>query len=133
MVKKVLFVCVENACRSQMAEGFANYCGEGKIIAFSAGSKPAATVNPLAVQVMKEKGIDISGAVPKSFSELPKEVFDYVVMMGCADVCPIIPAKEEISWVIPDPKKQSIDVFRKVCDLIENKVKQLLKQVDTEK
>ncbi len=128
-MKKILFVCVENACRSQMAEGFARRFGKGVAEAHSAGSRPGAEVNPLAVEVMGEAGIDISGRVPKGFSEVPGEAIDYVVMMGCRDECPVVPARERIEWDIPDPKGKGIDVFRGVRDEIGRKVKRLVEEI----
>lgn len=122
---KIAFICVENACRSQMAEGFARELGTGQIKAFSAGSKPAKNVSPFAVAVMKEKGIDISSQRPKSLLDI-REEFDYVVTMGCEDICPAISSKKIIQWDIPDPKMGTIEDFRKVRDIIEEKVKALL-------
>jgi len=129
-----LFVCVENSCRSQMAEGFAKKHGGDKIEAFSAGSKPAGIVSPDAIKVMKEIGIDISDQTSKGFELLPYNKFDYIVTMGCKDVypeqsrgvCPYFPAKERIDWEIEDPKGKGLEVFRKVRDEIGNKVKGLL-------
>ena len=129
-----MFVCVENSCRSQMAEGFAKKHGGDKIEAFSAGSKPAGIVSPDAIKVMKEIGIDISDQTSKGFELLPYNKFDYIVTMGCKDVypeqsrgvCPYIPAKERIDWEIEDPKGKGLEVFRKVRDEIGNKVKGLL-------
>jgi len=123
---RILFVCIENSCRSQMAEGFAKKFGGDKIEAFSAGSKPSGIVNPDAIKVMKEVGIDISDQISKGFELLPYNKFDYVVTMGCEDVCPYFPAKEKIDWQIEDPKDKSIDVFRKVRDEIGSKVKGLI-------
>lgn len=123
---RILFVCVENSCRSQMAEGFARKYGNDKVEAFSAGSKPSGIVNPDAVKVMKEIGIDISGQSSKGFEKLPYNSFDYVITMGCQDVCPYFPAKEKIDWQIEDPKGKGLDIFRKVRDEIESKVKELI-------
>jgi protein-tyrosine-phosphatase len=128
-MKKILFVCIENACRSQMAEAFARLHGQGKVAVFSAGSQPASEINPLAVEVMREKGIDISGKKPKSFSDLTEKNFDVVVEMGCEDACPFVPAGERVEWDIPDPKGQPLDGFRNVRDEIETKVKKLLEKI----
>ncbi len=128
-MKKILFVCVENACRSQMAEGFAGHFGRGVVEAFSAGSRPGVEVNPLAVEVMEEAGIDISNRPPKGFSDLPEDATDFVVMMGCRDTCPIVPATERIEWDIPDPKGKGIDAFRRVRDEIGRKVKSLVDEL----
>lgn len=125
-MKKILFVCVENSCRSQMAEGFAKKLGEGKVQAFSAGSKPSGKVNPLAIAVMQEKGIDISKNLSKGFFDLPERDFDFVITLGCSDTCPFFPAQQHIEWKIDDPKGKDIDFFRKVRDNIEEKVKEFL-------
>ena len=128
-MKKVLFVCVENSCRSQIAEGFSRAFGEGIMEAYSAGSKPSGKVNSLAIEVMREVGIDISNNISKSFSELAVSNFDYVITMGCQDVCPIIPARKHIEWQIDDPKGKDMDFFRKVRDDISYKVGELIKNV----
>ena len=112
-----------------MAEGFANFYGKDKLIAYSAGSKPSGKVNDQAIKVMAEKGIDISGAKSKGFDELPIKEFDYAVGMGCKDTCPLIPAKNHIKWDIPDPNGKDITFFRKTRDEIESKVKTLLNEL----
>ncbi|MCM8756648.1 MAG: arsenate reductase ArsC [Candidatus Omnitrophica bacterium] len=127
--KKVLFVCIENACRSQMAEGWAKFFGKDSIDVYSAGSKPALQVDPKAIEVMKEKGIDISLQSPKSFKDLPVKDFDYVITLGCKEICPFLPANEHIEWKIDDPKGKSIDFFRKVRDDIEERVEKLIKEI----
>jgi arsenate reductase len=127
--RRILFVCVENARRSQMAEGFATVFGQGKIEVYSAGSSPSSQIDPLVIEVMKEKGIHLSGKRPKGLNNLPPVEMDYVVTMGCEETCPAVLAKKIIEWEIPDPKGKSIDVFREVRDLIEYKVKGLLKQI----
>lgn len=110
-----------------MAEGFANFLGKGRLIAYSAGSNPSGKVNDLAIKAMREKGIDISAAKSKGFEALESKDFDYVISMSCKDVCPSVPAENHIEWKIEDPKGQGIDVFRKTRDEIEKKVKTLLK------
>jgi len=127
---KIVFVCVENARRSQMAEGFANAFGQGKLEVYSAGSRPSEQIDPLVIEVMKEKGIDLSGKRPKGLNDIPPIEMDYLITMGCEETCPAIPAKKIIEWEIPDPKGKSIDVFREVRDLIENKVRTLLKEIE---
>ena len=127
--RRILFVCVENARRSQMAEAF----GQGKIEVYSAGSRPSSAIDPLVIEVMKEKGFDLSSKRPKSLNELPPVEMDYLVTMGCEETCPAIPAKKIIAWEIPDPKGKSIDVFREVRDLIEDKVRGLLKEIESQK
>ncbi len=124
---KLLFVCVENSCRSQMAEGFAKYYGK-EISVYSAGSRPSGGVNPMAVDVMEEKGIDISNQKSKGLDALPRDDFDFVITMGCGDNCPTVSAKKRIEWRIKDPKGASIEVFREVRDEIEKKVLELLRE-----
>ena len=123
---RILFVCVENSCRSQMAEGFARRLGEGRIEAYSAGSKATGSVNSEAVVVMKEVGIDISGQSSKGFTDLPVAEFDYVVTMGCQDICPFFPAKAELAWQIDDPKGGDRQLFRRVRGEIEQQVARLI-------
>jgi arsenate reductase (thioredoxin) len=127
---KIVFVCVENARRSQMAEGFANVLGQGKIEVYSAGSSPSSQIDPLVIEVMKEKGIDLSGKRPKGLNDLPPIEMDYLVTMGCEETCPAIPAKQVIEWQIPDPKGKPIDFFREVMDIIENRVKALFEEIE---
>jgi arsenate reductase len=128
--KKVLFVCVENARRSQMAEGFAEILGRRKLEVYSAGSHPSSQIDPLVIEVMKEKGIDLSTKRPKGLNDLPPIEMDYLITMGCEETCPAIPSKKIVEWEIPDPKGKSIDVFRKVRDIIEDMVKTLLEEID---
>ena len=123
--KTIVFVCVENARRSQMAEGFANAFGQGRLEVYSAGSSPSSQIDPLVIEVMKEKGIDLSGKRPKGLNDLPPVEMDYLVTMGCEETCPAVLAKKIIEWEIPDPKGKSIDVFREVRDIIKNKVEAL--------
>jgi arsenate reductase len=127
---RILFVCVENARRSQMAEGFAEAFGEGKLEVYSAGSRPSFRVDPLVIEVMKEKGIDLSSKKPKGLSDLPPIEMDYLITMGCEETCPAIPAKKVIEWEIPDPKGKSLDTFRKIRDIIQERVSALLKEIE---
>ncbi len=128
MKPRILFVCIENSCRSQMAEGFAKFYGRDKIEVFSAGSNPSGKVNELAIEVMKEKGIDISEQKSKGFKDLPYTNFDYMVTMGCGDVCPFVPAKQRIEWEIEDPKEKPKEKFKEVRDKIEKKIKEFLRK-----
>lgn len=128
---RVLFVCVENSCRSQMAEGFARKWGEGALEAHSAGSRPSGKVNETAISLMKEKGVDISRNASKGLSETPGP-WDYVVTMGCGDACPFVPTKARRDWALPDPKHLPLDEFRKVRDAIEEKVKELVGEARSE-
>ena len=127
---KIVFICVENARRSQMAEGFANTFGQGKLEVYSAGSRPTLKIDPMVIEVMKEKGIDLSDSQPKSLNDLPLVEMDYLITMGCEETCPAISSKKIIEWNIPDPKGKSIDVFREVRDMIEDKIRVLLAQID---
>ncbi len=126
---KILFVCVENARRSQMAQGFAETLGQGELEVYSAGSSPSMQIDPLVNEVMKEKGIDLTAKRPKGLNDLPPIEMDYLITMGCEETCPAIPAKKIIEWEIPDPKGKSIDFFREVRDITEGKVKSLLEEI----
>ncbi|MEO6967892.1 MAG: arsenate reductase ArsC [Rhodanobacteraceae bacterium] len=123
---RILFVCVENACRSQMGEGFARLHGSGRVEAFSAGSKPSGMVNPRAIAFMAERGIDIAINESKSLSAFNGQSFDAVVTMGCGDACPWLPASLREDWALPDPKHLPDDSFRAVRGEIEKRVLQLL-------
>jgi arsenate reductase len=127
---KLLFVCTENAGRSQMAAAFAEKLGQGKFSVSSAGSQPAAEVNPVVVEVMKEKGIDISAKKPKQLTAQMAMDADLIVTMGCnvAGVCPGPFFKPTVDWALEDPKGKPIEKVRQIRDEIEAKVKQLLAQ-----
>lgn len=127
--KKLLFVCVENACRSQMAQGFAEAFGKGSVEVYSAGSRPSSHINSIAIEVMKEKGIDLSDKQPKGLEDLPPVEMDYLITMGCEETCPAVPTKKIIDWQIPDPKGKPIEFFRNVRELIEEKVRTLLEEI----
>jgi len=129
---KIVFICVENARRSQMAQGFAKALGQGKIEVYSAGSRPSKEIDPVVIEVMKEKGIDLSNKRPKGLNDLPPSEMDFLITMGCEETCPAILAKKIIEWDIPDPKGKPIDIFRKVRDLIEDKVRTLLKEMESQ-
>ena len=128
-MKRILFVCIENSCRSQMAEGFARKLAQGRIEVYSAGSKPSRKVNQTAIEVMKEVGIDISSQRSKGFDELGEVTFDFVITMGCGDVCPFVPAKKRIEWDIVDPKGKPIEDFREIRDTIEKKVLEFIENL----
>jgi len=123
----MVFICVENARRSQMAQGFAEALGREKVEVYSAGSRPSQQIDPLVIEVMKEKGIDLSGKRPKGLNDLPPIEMDYLITMGCEETCPAVAARKVIEWDIPDPKGKSINVFREVRDMTEEKVKTFLK------
>ncbi|HET6434257.1 MAG TPA: arsenate reductase ArsC [Xanthomonadaceae bacterium] len=123
--RRVLFVCVENANRSQMAEGFARLHGGDAVEAVSAGSRPSGVLNPKAVRLMAERGVDLSAHASKSLDAVAGE-FDAVVTMGCGDDCPWVPAKRREDWALPDPRDLDDDGYRAVRDEIEARVKALL-------
>ena len=125
-VKRVLFVCVENSNRSQMAQAFARIHGGDSVDAHSAGSRPSGRVNPKAVEAMRELGYDLTTHHSKSLDDLPAGAFDATVTMGCGDACPNIPARVREDWQIPDPREMPPEQFREVRDLIGVKVKELL-------
>jgi protein-tyrosine-phosphatase len=124
--KRVLFVCVENSCRSQLAEAFAHLHGGAAIAAYSAGSRPSGQVNPKAIAAMQELDYDLSTHRSKSLAEIPEVEYDYAITMGCGDECPLVRARHREDWDIPDPKHMEPDEFRQVRELIEAKVKALL-------
>jgi protein-tyrosine-phosphatase len=125
-MKRIIFVCVENSNRSQMAEAFARIHGAGKVEAFSAGSRPSGRINSKAIEAMKEVGYDLSTHSTKGLDAFHGQRFDAAVTMGCGDECPLVVATQRLEWQIPDPKEMTPEQFREVCDLIEAKVKELL-------
>jgi arsenate reductase (thioredoxin) len=125
-IRRVLFVCVENSNRSQMAQAFAKIIGGASVQAYSAGSRPSGVVNPKAIAAMKELGYDLSGHASKSLQEVPQEGYDFVATMGCGDACPMIRAARVEDWAIPDPRHMSPEEFRGVRDLIRDKVQRML-------
>ncbi len=129
-MKRILFVCVENSCRSQIAEAFARMQGANAVEAYSAGSKPSGQVHPKAIEAMHELGYDLSRHHSKSLSEIPAIEYDVAVTMGCGDACPTVRAKKREEWNIPDPQALPSEEFRKVRDQIEQKVKELLARLN---
>lgn len=126
---RILFVCVENSNRSQMAEAFARIHGGDRVEIHSAGSRPSGRVNPRAIESMREVGYDLAGHRSKSLQQVPQGDYDVAVSMGCGDACPVVWARQREEWNIPDPKDMPAEEFRQVRDLIENKVKALLEAV----
>src|SRR5688572_14039811 len=122
----VLFVCVENSNRSQMAEAFARIHAGDRVDAHSAGSRPPGRVNPRAVEFMREVGYDLTTHQSKALSEIPAEEYDAAITMGCGDECPLVKARIREDWGIADPKHLSREEFRQVRDLIRQKVVDLL-------
>ena len=129
-MKRVLFVCVENSNRSQMAEAFARIHGAGRVEAASAGSKPSGRVNPKAVEAMKELGYDLTTHASKGLDEFNGQNVEVAVTMGCGDECPLVRADQRVDWKIPDPRDMTPEEFRGVRDLIEQKVKDLLADLE---
>ena len=127
----VLFVCVHNAGRSQMAAGFMNAIGAGQVEVLSAGSAPKDSINPIAVQAMQEVGIDISNNVPKVLTPEAVQESDAVITMGCGDACPFYPGKRYEDWVLDDPAGQGIESVRVIRDDIKKRVEQLLSELLT--
>lgn len=125
-VKRVLFVCVENSNRSQMAEAFARMLGGSQVDAYSAGSRPSGVVNSKAIEAMRELGYDLSVHGSKSLEDLPNVEFDFVATMGCGDSCPFVLARKRADWALPDPKHLSPQDYRGVRDQIRESVSSML-------
>jgi protein-tyrosine-phosphatase len=130
-LKKILFVCVENAGRSQMAEGFAKHYGNSKTETISAGTMPSGEINPLANQVMQEKGIDISKSKPKPITNQMVQEADTIIVMGCSaqGFCPAPLLGKVTDWNIEDPKGKPLEEVRRIRDEIEKRVKELVEEV----
>ena len=128
-MKRVLFVCVHNAGRSQMAAGFMEKLGGGKIEVLSAGSAPKDSINPVAVEAMAEKGIDIANRKPKVLSTEAVQASDVVITMGCGDTCPFFPGKRYEDWVLDDPAGKPIAEVRVIRDEIEKRVQTLVTEL----
>ena len=129
-VPTVLFVCVHNAGRSQMAAGFMQHLAGEKVNVLSAGSAPKDSINPIAIAAMAELGIDIAHNQPKVLTVEAVKESDAVITMGCGDACPIFPGKRYEDWVLEDPVGQSIDIVRKIRDEIKQKVEKLLAELN---
>jgi protein-tyrosine-phosphatase len=129
-VKRILFVCVENSNRSQMAEAFARMLGGEKVDAYSAGSRPSGRINPKAIHAMKEIGYDLTSHASKGLDAFDDQPVDVAVTMGCGDECPRVRASRREEWQIPDPREMSPDQFREVRDLIASKVDELLRSLE---
>jgi arsenate reductase (thioredoxin) len=127
----VLFVCIHNAGRSQMAAGYLRHLGEGRIEVLSAGSAPAESINPAAHEAMLEEGIDLSAEKPKILTTEAVIASDVVVTMGCGDTCPFYPGKRYEDWVLPDPAGQGIDAVRPIRDEIKARVTALIADLTT--
>ena len=128
---RILFVCVHNAGRSQMAAGYARALGGDRVEVFSAGSEPADALNPVAVAAMAEEGIDIAGSEPAILTPDAVRAADVVITMGCGDACPIFPGKRYEDWELTDPAGLTIDEVRPIRDEIKSRVEALLAGLDT--
>ena len=126
----VLFVCVHNAGRSQMAAGFLTHLADGRVEVRSAGTAPAASINPVVVEAMNEVGVDLSAETPKVLTADAVQASDYVITMGCGDECPYFPGKTYLDWQLDDPAGQGIDAVRPIRDEIRTRVEALLAEID---
>lgn len=125
----VLFVCVHNAGRSQMAAGYMRHLSQGRVEVLSAGSAPKDSINPIAVAVMGEEGINIASEQPKVLTSEAVIASDVVITMGCGDTCPFYPGKRYEDWVLDDPAGQGIETVRRIRDEIKTKVEGLLREI----
>lgn len=128
----VLFLCVHNAGRSQMAAGWMQHLAGDRIEVLSGGSQPASRVNPTAAEAMREAGIDITGRSPEPWTEETVGAADVVVTMGCGDACPVIPGKRYLDWDLEDPAGGDLDTVRPIRDEIERRVRGLLHDLGVE-
>ncbi|MEU7313191.1 arsenate reductase ArsC [Streptomyces sp. NPDC007083] len=128
----VLFVCVHNAGRSQMAAGFLSHLAGDRIEVRSAGSIPGDQVNPAAVEAMAAVGIDISAAQPKILTTEAVQASDYVITMGCGDACPIFPGKKYLDWALEDPAGKGVDAVRPIRDEIRTRIEALIAEIDAQ-
>jgi arsenate reductase len=123
---EILFLCIHNAGRSQMAAAFARRLGNGRVLVHSAGTAPGEMLNPLVVQVMLEKNIDISNEAPKRLTQEMAERADVIVTTGCGDECPVYPGKRYLDWTLTDPAGKALEVVRAIRDEIEIRVNDLI-------
>jgi arsenate reductase (thioredoxin) len=128
-VPEVLFVCVHNAGRSQMAAGLLHARGQGRVTVRSAGSAPAHTIHPAVVEAMREVGVDLSAEFPQPLTDEAVEAADVVVTMGCGDACPVYPGKRYLDWALDDPAGQGVDAVRSIRDEIDRRVQTLLDEL----
>lgn len=128
----VLFLCVHNAGRSQMAAGFLRHLAGDRVSVLSGGSEPASEVNPAAIEAMKEKGIDITDQYPKPWTDETVGVADVIVTMGCGDACPVLPGKRYMDWELEDPAGKGVEEVRPVRDEIERRVRALMAELGVE-
>jgi protein-tyrosine-phosphatase len=126
----VLFVCVHNAGRSQMAAGFLSHLAGGRIEVRSAGSLPAGQVNPAAVEAMREVGIDIAGQRPKVLTAEAVQASDYIITMGCGDACPVFPGRKYLDWTLEDPAGKGVEAVRPIRDEIKTRIEALITEIE---
>lgn len=126
----VLFLCVHNAGRSQMAAGWLEHLAGGRIRVLSGGSAPAEAINPVAVEAMREVGIDIAGRRPESWTDEDLETSDVIVTMGCGDSCPVVPGKRYLDWELTDPAGKPLDEVRPIRDEIGGRVRNLMADLE---
>lgn len=129
--KHVVFVCVENSCRSQIAEGYGHLEAPEGVVFYSSGSRPSGLVNPKAIAAMAEIGYDLSAHQSKGLADLPQVEFEYAITMGCGDECPMLKARHREDWGLPDPKHMAPEEFAQVRDKIGEKVKALIKRLNS--
>jgi len=130
IIASVMFVCVHNAGRSQMAQGFLSHLAGDRVEVRSSGTMPADQVNPSAVEAMKELGIDISSAKPKILTDEDVRASDYVITMGCGDACPFYPGKKYLDWKLEDPAGKGVEAVRPIRDEIKRRVEELIAEID---
>lgn len=126
----VLFLCIHNAGRSQMALGFFEHYAAGRAVGYSGGSEPAASLNPAAIEAMAELGIDIASKQPRRWTDADFEAADVVITMGCGDTCPYVPAKRYEDWALDDPAGQGLAAVRPIRDEIATRVQDLLRRLE---
>ena len=129
-MKHILFVCIENSNRSQMAQAFSTIYGQDKVIAHSSGSRPSGKINPKAIAAMLELGYDLSTHASKSLDEIPQVEYEYAITMGCGDECPLVNSKNREDWQLPDPRNMEPEEFNKVRNEIKDRVIDLLERIN---
>jgi protein-tyrosine-phosphatase len=126
---EVLFVCIHNAGRSQMAAALLDHYAQGRVRVRSAGSEPATTINPAVIEVLAEIGLDVTKEFPKPLTDDATRAADVIITMGCGDACPFYPGTRYLDWQVDDPAGQSTDVVRRIRDDIDNRVRALLAEL----
>jgi arsenate reductase (thioredoxin) len=129
----VLFLCVHNAGRSQMAAGWTRHLGGSRVRVLSGGSDPAERINPMAVEAMAEVGVDITANLPQRWSDATLEAADVIVTMGCGDTCPVLPGKRYVDWELTDPAGKPLEEVRPIRDDIRDRVENLLRELGVDR